>query len=148
MHVSRETPEDTSARLRRVITHAELDELRGLWWWNELPLDGFPVYVRNDAIALVRDGDHWSQLVPVRTPDDPSELLRVWSFHFPAELDNSGFIGWLASELKRATGSGVMVVCGQNAARGGIHDYWAVPDIAGEHALHTVRSLMVAPTAR
>ena len=30
-------------------------------------------------------------------------------------------------ELKRELGTGVLVVCGQNSARGGIFDYWGVP---------------------
>jgi len=42
-------------------------------------------------------------------------------------LDNSGFVGWLATHMKRSLGTGVFVVCGQNSARGGIFDYWGCP---------------------
>ena len=144
MHVSRETPEETGARLRQVLAAAELEPLPGPWWWNELALSEFPDSIREEAVAAVRDSDRWSQLVPVREGDTPLERLRVWSFHFPAELDNSGFVGWLAMEIKRATGSGVLVVCGQNSARGGIYDYWAVPEMVGDAALRTVKGLAVA----
>ncbi|MFC5235901.1 DUF6196 family protein [Pseudonocardia zijingensis] len=30
------------------------------------------------------------------------------------DADDSGFVGWLASRIKAATGSGLFVVCGQN----------------------------------
>ena len=55
------------------------------------------------------------------------ERFALFSFHFPAGLDNSGFVGWLASELKRRLGTGVVVICGQNSERGGIHDHWGYP---------------------
>jgi hypothetical protein len=45
----------------------------------------------------------------------------------PAGMDNSGFVGWLATEFKRRLGTGVFVVCGQNRDRGGIYDYWGCP---------------------
>ena len=46
-------------------------------------------------------------------------------FHFPAGVDNSGFVGWLASHLKVVLGTGVLVVCGFNSQRGGVFDYGA-----------------------
>ncbi|HJU87801.1 MAG TPA: DUF6196 family protein [Gemmatimonadaceae bacterium] len=144
MHISPETPGETAARLRRVIAAADFEKLPGFWWWNEFSQAEFPAGVRDEAIALVRDGDRWSQLVPLRRHDNPVETLRVWSFHFPPGIDNSGFIGWLATEIKRATGSGTLVVCGQNGERGGIYDYWAIPAAAGDDALRTIRALMVA----
>lgn len=58
---------------------------------------------------------------------DATESFGLFSFHFRDGLDNSGFVGWLASTLKRELGTGVFVVCGQNSRRGGIFDYWAVP---------------------
>jgi hypothetical protein len=46
---------------------------------------------------------------------------------FPAGLDNSGFVGWLAGRLKTELGTGVFVICGSNRDRGGIYDYWGCP---------------------
>jgi len=65
----------------------------------------------------------------------------VWRFHFPAGLDNSGFVGWLASHLKRQFGTGVVVICGQNSARGGIFDYWACPFAIADPVLAEIRAL-------
>jgi hypothetical protein len=127
MHVSRETADQTDIRLRQVIAQADVDWQPGLWWFQEFAAAAFESRLRADALAVVRDGEQWSQLVPVREHDAPAERLRVWCFHFPTGLDNSGFVGWLATQIKRATGSGVLVVCGYNGGRGGVFDYWACP---------------------
>ncbi|MGI5346709.1 DUF6196 family protein [Streptomyces sp. CA-250714] len=58
------------------------------------------------------------------------------AFHFPAAADNSGFVGWLASELKDQLGTGVAVLCGYNSAQGGIYDYWSPHDF-WERPRHT-----------
>jgi hypothetical protein len=55
------------------------------------------------------------------------DSIALFSFHFPPDIDNSGFVGWLATRLKRTTGTGVLIVCGQNTQRGGVFDYWGVP---------------------
>jgi hypothetical protein len=55
------------------------------------------------------------------------EPFCLLSFHFEPGLDNSGFVGWLASHMKQTLGSGVFVVCGQNHRQGGIFDYWGCP---------------------
>jgi hypothetical protein len=141
MDLSRDGPAETEARLRRVVAEAALEILPGAWWFDELPLAAFPARVRPDAVALVRDGNCWSQLVPVRSGDAPAERVRLWCFHFPAGLDNSGFVGWLATQIKRETGSGVLVVCGHNSARGGIYDYWGCPERAAGAVLAAVGAL-------
>jgi len=110
MDISQETPEETDARLRRVLATASLDLDERSWWYEELALVEFPRQVRDDAVAIVRDADRWSQLIPVGPADAPPERFRLWTFHFPVDLDNSGFVGWLATHIKRATGSGVFVV--------------------------------------
>lgn len=114
--ISRETPEQIQGRLREVITEAELVVLDGDWAFQEAPL-GDPPALTADVLAAVRDEDRWSWLraAGIGAP----EPFAVFSFHFPPELDNSGFVGWLATELKRRLGTGVFVVCGQNSARGG-----------------------------
>lgn len=66
---------------------------------------------------------------------------RLLSFHFPSELDNSGFVGWLAGLLKRELGTGVFVVCGQNSRRGGIYDYWGCPAQLRGGAAHVIQQL-------
>lgn len=122
--VSIETPEETDRRLRRVIAAAQLVELDGAWSFQESDIDDPPA-LSTEMVAVVRDEDRWSWLAPA-TPRS-SEQFVLFSFHFLPDQDNSGFVGWLASELKRRLGTGVFVVCGQNSARGGIHDYWGCP---------------------
>ena len=65
----------------------------------------------------------------------------MFSFHFPDGLDNSGFVGWLAGALKDRLGTGVFVVCGSDAARGGVYDYWGCPVALLQDAVAVVRSL-------
>jgi len=141
MNISHETTEQTDRRLRRVLGLATLDMDSATWWYQELGLPDFPASVRSDAIAVVRDADVWSQLVPVRPGDEPAEPVRIWTFHFPEGVDNSGFVGWLASHIKEATGSGVLVVCGQNSNAGGIYDHWGCPEAIADQVLETVRRL-------
>ncbi|MFC9438074.1 DUF6196 family protein, partial [Nocardia sp. NPDC057030] len=77
------------------------------------------------TLAVVRDAEKWSALVPFAEADGAEvEKFGLFSFHFPTGLDNSGFVGWLAGQLKRTLGTGVFVVCGSNRERGGIYDYW------------------------
>lgn len=125
MHISRESPAQTEQRLRRVIATAEMVFLPGDYAFTEFPLTQFPTHLAGRALAFVRDDTAWSALHPAGGGE--AELLSVFRFHFPPQLDNSGFIGWLASHLKNRLGTGVLVVCGQNSAHGGIFDYWGVP---------------------
>jgi hypothetical protein len=84
-----------------------------------------PVQSVEGTLAFVRDGEVWSVLKP--SASDWEEKVTVFSFHFPEGVDNSGFVGWLATHLKRLLGTGVFVICGQNSRRGGIFDYWGIP---------------------
>ena len=141
MHISLETPQQTDARLRRVLATATLDVDERSWWYEEMALEEFRRRVRDDAIAIVRDARGWSQLIPIGPADAPPERFRLWSFHFSEHLDNSGFVGWLATHIKRATGSGVFVVCGLNSRRGGIYDHWGCLETVADRVLETVRGL-------
>jgi len=71
----------------------------------------------------------------------------VFTCHFDAHIPNSGFVGWLASEIKRELGSGVFVVCGHNRQRGGIFDYWGVPGEIATGVLQLIEKLRLQPTA-
>ena len=121
--VSHETAEATKRRLRSVIAEADLVALEGAWSFQESPLDQ-PPSLTTDLLAVVRDEDTWSWLARSTTE---TEQFALFSFHFPPHQDNSGFVGWLASELKQRLGTGVFVICGQNSSRGGVYDYWGCP---------------------
>lgn len=124
--VSAETAEQTRVRLRDVIARADLEVLDGVWTFQESPLH-VPPELTPEVLAVVRDAEKWSALRPASSGEADTELFGLFSFHFPAGLDNSGFVGWLATELKQRLGTGVFVVCGSNTERGGIYDYWGCP---------------------
>lgn len=140
MYVSRETPEQTDARLRRVIAAASFRPYDGVFAFEEFPARDFPRQTVRNALAIVRDEDVWSALMPV-TAAPNRESFAVFAFHFADGLDNSGFVGWLASHLKAVLGTGVAVVCGQNSARGGIFDYWIVPLAVAKAAVAEIERL-------
>src|SRR5689334_21936688 len=99
--ISQERPAETEQRLRRVIAAAELVCLDGAWAFHEAPLDRQPA-LGGQVFAAVRDEDKWSW--PALAAPDATEPFALFSFHFPPNLDNSGFVGWLATELKRRLG--------------------------------------------
>ncbi|NLR97438.1 hypothetical protein HGP17_11460 [Rhizobium sp. P38BS-XIX] len=122
--ISLETPEQTDARLRRLMPRTTLRTFERPYGFVEFDLDGFPAQVSPEALAIIRNEHCWSQLVPVK---GGGEQFQIFSFHFPPGEDNSGFVGWLASHLKNKFGTGVFVICGQDSDRGGIYDYWGCP---------------------
>jgi hypothetical protein len=144
VQVSHERPEQTDARLRRVIASSRLDVYDAPYAFQEFSFRDFALLVRDDALAIVRDDSLWSQLVPSVSDDD--ERFTLFRFHFPDGADNSGFVGWLATHLKQRLGTGVIVICGQNGKDGGIYDYWGAPRAVGKEVLAEVRALVNGTT--
>lgn len=145
MDVSRERPQETARRLLSVIRKAKLQVYASPYRFKECGLAELEGKLDPEALAVVRDDEVWSQLVPAEARADGAVALV--RFHFPAGLDNSGFVGWLASHIKRATGSGVLVVCGQNSGRGGIFDYWGFPLAVKDQVIGEIEALMSTPAA-
>jgi hypothetical protein len=141
MYISWETPEQTDARLRKVIAAADLLRHEGAYAFHEYPIGIFPSQEMQDCFALVRDEEVWSVLK--RAEPSAAETFALFSFHFVDGLDNSGFVGWLATIIKRELGSGVCVVCGQNSKRGGIFDYWGVPISLKDKAAAIIEELRI-----
>jgi Family of unknown function (DUF6196) len=147
MYISTETDSQTEQRLRHVIRTAKWKVFENDYCFKEIPVGVFQWEA--NALAAVGDGEVWSFLVPAAGPDTAgqdtagpdTENFKVFSFHFEAGLDNSGFVGWLATRIKKELGAGVFVVCGQNSARGGIFDYWGVPVAIAADVIGLVRSL-------
>ncbi len=139
MYISQETSEQTRARLLKVIARAEVVFFDGTFTFEEFPAREFPRRAMSQALALVRDDEAWSQLVPSKDP--AKELFSVFGFHFANGLDNSGFVGWLATHLKETLGTGVFVVCGHNSRRGGVFDYWGCPAQLGEDVRQRIYNL-------
>ncbi|WP_433438326.1 DUF6196 family protein [Nonomuraea sp. CA-141351] len=141
--VSIETAEQTEERLRRVISQADLVVHDGVWCFQEFPADQPPA-LTGETLAVVRDQESWSRLVPLTQERDGVERFGIFSFHFAGHVDNSGFVGWLATHLKVELGTGVFVICGSNRARGGIYDYWGCPIDLLDEAIAVVRMLRVS----
>jgi len=139
MYISHEAPSATHARLLKVIQRAELVVYDLPFAYIEVPRQRFPVELVEKALALVRDDVVWSALVP--SESSTQERFLVFRFHFPAGLDNSGFVGWLATLLKQRIGTGVFVVCGQSSDRGGIFDYWGAPLSVAQQVLDELKEL-------
>jgi hypothetical protein len=138
--ISHEALDEVEHRLRRVIRRCRLRIFPGTYAFEEFPLDRFPDAAKSTALALVRDDQVWSQLVP---SDDPEhELFGVFRFHFPENADNSGFVGWLATHLKQTFGTGIFVTCGMHRADGGIFDYWGVPIVLAKEVFDEVMRLV------
>lgn len=130
VNISIETLAQTHERLAGVIRRSRLKVYEGAYIFEEFPLMTFRDRADRNALALVRDDAVWSQLVEYYGPiphNGSIEIFCLWRFHFPADVDNSGFVGWLASHLKECFGTGVFVVCGQNSGDEGIFDYWGGP---------------------
>ena len=146
VEISYETVAQTEVRLLKVIAQSEFKLFAGSYAFEEFPLDCLPTLARQDALALVRDDEVWSQLVPC--VDSNQELFKIFSFHFKNCIDNSGFVGWLASHLKTKLGTGVFVTCGQNLKRGGIYDYWGCPLEISEDVISEIKQLIVTGNKR
>jgi hypothetical protein len=139
MYISQETTEQTERRLKQVLAAAHFELYPCNYAFVEAPFQEFPVQLVPAALAFVRDTLMWSALVP--SSDERTEKFVIFSFHFQQGQDNSGFVGWLASHLKRTIGTGVLVICGQNSRCGGIFDYWGVPLSVGHQVVAEIRRM-------
>jgi hypothetical protein len=142
-----ETSDQAETRLLNVIANARFEVLAEVYAFAELPQGNAP---KPSALACVRDGDVWSQLIPASATGATEGLFKLVSFHFKEGLDASGFVGWLASHLKRTVGTGVIVICGKDgrsdvdlyAASHGVFDYWGCPARLGDAVIGEIQSLI------
>ena len=92
------------------------------------------------SLALVRYDTQWCELRPSRL-DGEGDNFVVWRIAFPGGGDNSGFVGWLATHLKRRLGTGVFVTCGSHPDANGVFDYWGAPASLRAKVLTELRAL-------
>lgn len=137
MYISQETREQTEKRLVQVLRNATLKIFEEPYFFKETNVTDF--YFDPKALAMVRDFEVWSYLIPAES--DETENFKIFSFHFKEGLDNSGFVGWLASKVKEELGSGLFVVCGQNSGKGGIFDYWGCPIEIEKEVINFIKAL-------
>ena len=141
VEISQETQAQTENRLLKVIAQSDWKILEESYAFEEFSRENFVAKARQDSLALVRDNQVWSQLVPCL--DSSQELFKVFSFHFDNCFDNSGFVGWLASHLKTQLGTGVFVICGHNRQRDGVFDYWGCPLEISDDVVSEIKKLIV-----
>jgi hypothetical protein len=126
LHVSHETRQGTALRLRNVLHRADLTHIGGDW-----ALLPYGQVAPAGAIATILGEDGWSALMPAGV--DALERFGLTLIRFPTGMDNSGFLGWLATIIKRRVGCGVFAVCGNSPRWGGIFDYLGYPlAVAGD----------------
>jgi len=140
MYISKETHEQIQLSLLNVLSHAEIKIYEEEYAFEEFAEKNFSLKAKSEALAIVRDGEVWSQLVPSK--DLAQERFKIFKFYFKEALDNSGFIGWLATRLKDKIGTGVFVICGQNNGRGGIYDYWGCPIDVAQSVMEEIQNLV------
>ena len=145
--MSSETPEQAAARLLRVIANADYEVLPGFYAFEAIP-KGL-AQARAEALACVRDGDCWSQLVPSPAIGAAKDLFKIFTFRFSPRFDATGFVGWLHSHLAGATGAASIVICGKDRrsgevghGRGNIFDYWGCPADHAAEVLAEIQSLI------
>lgn len=138
MYISKETKEETEKSLVKVLKAAAFKVYEEAYYFKESRISDFQFEPK--ALAMIRDNEVWSYLLP--STSDKTENFKVFRFHFKEGLDNSGFVGWLATKIKSDLGSGVFVVCGQNSNRGGIFDYWACPIAIADEVLAYLKKLI------
>jgi hypothetical protein len=131
--ITHEASVQTEARLRGVFRDSAIRWLAGSWCFRE----DAQAAACDDAIAEIRDEGRLSALCPATDVTD-KERFAVFRVVLPSGVDDSGFVGWLSSRIKAATGSGVFVICGHNQRRGGVFDYYGVP----QTAIDQVRDLL------
>jgi len=139
--ISHETPQETESRLRGVLTVADFDVLPGLWTYRQYPA-GPPPTPREHLGHRPRR----QQLVqPGVGKGNEPEIFGVFAFHFPADQDNSGFVGcWPPSSSNTsAPGGGPVRI---QPARGGVYDYWLTPHQLHENAIEHVKRLATPGT--
>ncbi|GAB2564356.1 hypothetical protein ISP15_14525 [Dyella jejuensis] len=139
MYINQEPAHQAHLRLGHVLAESELIVYERPYSFVEVGASRFPEEWVAVALAFVRDEDVWSALVPASSPEQ--EQFVIFGFHFKPDLDNSGFVGWLASHLKTCLGTGILVVCGQNSRRGGIFDYWGAPWSIGTQVIAEIERL-------
>lgn len=133
MYVSEESPDETEGRLIRLVKEAQWQFFEEAFSFAECDAAAIAGSWKSSALAWISDGDVASFLVPFT--DESRDSFGLFKVCFPADRDNSGFIGWLANRLKSSCGTGVFVICGSNTARGGIFDYWGYPLALKERVL-------------
>ena len=123
MYISKESKQQTEERLINVLKSSDFKVYQEPYYFKEVPLNNLTI--DPNALAMVRDDEVWSLLVPAEK--EGTENFKIFRFHFKPGLDNSGFVGWLATKIKEKFGSGIFVTCGQNSNLGGIFDYNGCP---------------------
>lgn len=117
-----ETYEEQNQRLIQALSNSDVNFLSGSYDYEEFNSTELDLKFNENALALIRDGSRWSQLVNV--DEGP---FSVFSIHFNGVDNVNGFVGWFASFLKQQLDIGLIVFVGSNSLKKGVYDYYGVP---------------------
>ncbi|SFD12925.1 DUF6196 family protein [Pseudoalteromonas denitrificans] len=117
-----ETVEYQNIRLTKAFSHSDVNFLPDSYDYEEFDSEELNLKLNPEALALIRDGDRWSQLVKKE-----SGAFVAFSIHFNGIDNVNGFVGWFASYLKVKLGIGLIVFVGSNSLKNGVYDYYGVP---------------------
>jgi len=107
-----ETFEEQNKRLILAFSNSEVNYLSGSFDYEEFNATELDLKFNKNALALIRNGSRWSQLVNV---DNGS--FSVFSIHFNGVDNVNGFVGWFASILKEKLDIGLIVFVGSNSLK-------------------------------
>ena len=137
-----ETPSRTEARLREALRSAEIVLMESPYAWRLVA--NFPSQVSDEAVALARDEDGWSQLVPAPGARSASGWALI-RFRFVAGAAIDGFTDWLAAHLRRRVTPRLMIASGLSQRTGGLYLYWGVPLALREQVMREIDILSSQP---
>jgi len=117
-----ETFKENNQRLMQAFSNSDVNFLSGSYDYEEFNSTELDLKFNRNALALIRDGSRWSQLVNVEQGS-----FSVFSIHFNGVDNVNGFVGWFASFLKEKLDVGLIVFVGCNSLKKGVYDYYGVP---------------------
>ena len=137
-----ETPSRTEARLRDALRSAEIRLLEPAYAWTLV--EDFPSQVSDEAVALAKDEDGWSQLVPA----PGARVAEGWAlirFRFGDGSNIDGLTDWLAAFLRRRVTPRLMIASGLSQRTGRLYLYWGVPPALREQVMREIDILSTSP---
>ncbi len=133
MHIQTESPAATDTRLSRVLRDSDVHSLPGEWRFAEFAHADFATSLHPEALALIRDGNRWRQLVPA----DLATVERLTLLVHPlrARHRHSGFVGWLATLISSTPAAASSSSAARTPSVAARFDYWCAPSPRG--AIHS-----------
>jgi hypothetical protein len=101
-----ETNSKLIERLYYVLKQSEFVEFDELYYFKQF--EETP-NLENNALSYIRNGNYWTGLIEAE--DDRTENYKIFCFKVNTTSNNSGFLGWMATEIKKKLGISIIVFC-------------------------------------